>query len=480
MLLRSTVSILLVCVSGEIIYTDESLTKMANFTASNTTQFHGAFEIAIIVWYTAIGICGFIGNTFVIAVTSSRSRLNSSHLMIIWLGCTDLINCLSLPLRYKIFYQAMTVSPSLCAVGSCVLIFLLFLNITSLGMVAIERYKVVQNINRNEHLSGKTVRILVVLCILTSAIFTIPFIWYVMSDDMYIGCGKLDSLDVNTYFTVVMVAAILLIVSTFILITVLYVKICILVRTRVGQHGQEPNLMQQSFNENALSGPLTEGKAENSVSEWPKELMDLFHQVKHDEGLHWPESDVISYQSPSQFPHNPVSSRSCIYIIGASPIPRPHQSRHESASSCEYHLPGPSSSSVHQIPGLVMDEHDNDRQISPPKMHSTIIQPAFEKDEPVIPVLNNQYQHNFMISRRVTCMLFTVTLVFFVTYLISSILALFFAYGLVRQFCREFRLINHIINPVIYSIASEGFRESCISFFRRIRERSVLLRNYLE
>ncbi len=447
---------------------------MANFTAFNSTKLQDEFEIVIIIWYAAIGICGTIGNTFVIAVISSRSHLNSSHLMIIWLGCTDLINCLALPLRYKMFHQATMVSPRVCDMIRFIVIFLYFLNITSLGMVAIERYKAVQNINKNVHLSGKTVGAMVGLCILASAIFTIPIICFFMNDS--ISCNKLDGLNIYAYsnFAGFMIPGILMIVSTFILIAVLYVKICILVRTRVG--GCKPNSVQQLPNKNSSSEPVrpTEGKVEKRT----KEVLH-FHQVKDDEEYHRRESDVVicefidvqlREETPSQFSNKPRSSQRSIYMIsGVSPSSGSSQSEQESVSSCEYHLPGPSSSSVHQIPGLVMDEHDNESQIPPPTMHNTIVQldsGDSKTDGPIIPVLNNQYPHSY----RVTCMLFIVTLVFFVTYVTSPVMMLF-PYGLARQFSREFVLINHIINPVIYSIVNEGFRESCISFVQRIRER---------
>ena len=172
---------------------------------------------------------------------------------------------------------------------------------------------------------------------------------------------------------------------------------------------------------------------------------------------------------PNQLPQDAVSSQRSVYMIsGASP----KQSDQESVSSCECHHPGPSTSSLHQIPGLLMIEHDEEIQIPPPIMHNTIMQPGeTRQDEPVIPELGNHYRRNSLITRRVTSMLFMVTLVFFGTYFISSLLALIFRFGLVRQFCRDFVLINHAINPVIYSIANEGFRERCIGFVHRIRER---------
>ncbi len=450
---------------------------MVNVTASNSTPFRDEFGVVIIVWYAAVGICGLIGNSFVIAVILSRYRLNSSHLMIIWLGCTDLISCLFLPLRYKMFRQTMTVSPSLCAVGRCIVVFLTFLNINSLGIVAIERHKAVQDINRNRHLSGKTVRALVVLCILTSAIFTIPGIWFVINDS--VRCSNLDNLNiyVNTTFIGFTVPTTLIIISTFILITVLYIKICIIVRARV----RESNPKQQLPDINSLSDPVRptdEGKAETDSSQWRRELMHL-SEVKEDEEYHHRAADVISCQfvdlqlikeTPTHLPKDAISSRLPIYMISREspmPISGPPQSGRESASSCEYNLPGPSTSSLYQIPGLVMDEHDTKMQIPPPIMHSTIIHDT-RNEEPVIPGLNNQY--HFMVTSRVTCMLLIVTLVFFVTYLISSMM-LFFPYGLTRQFFREFILINHVINPVIYSIANEGFRISSIAFLQRIRER---------
>ncbi len=457
---------------------------MENVTTSNSTKLHDEFE-TVIIWYAAIGICGLIGNSFVIAVTSSRSRLNSSHLMIIWLGCTDLISCLALPLRFIAFYKAMMVSPSLCAVGRCFVVFLVFLNTNSRAAVAIERYKAVQKINRNEHLSDKTVRALIVLCILSSAIFTIPFIWFVMNDSTL--CNKLDSLSifVNTNFIGFIAPSTLIVVSTFILITVLYIKIGILVKKRVGwESNRIPT--QQLPNEDSLSEPVrpTEGKAKDDLRRWKKILMNL-RQVKDGEEFKRGASDTISSQFAdlqliedtclSEIPNDAASSRPSVYMIsGASPKSGPPQSGQETVSTCECHFPGPSTSScLHQIPGIVMEEHDNEKQIKLPARHNTVILPDSDdnrKEEPDIPALNNQYQQNFMIIRRVTRMLFITTLVFFVTYFVSSVVVLVFPYGLGRHICREFILINHVINPVIYSTVNEGFRESSISFVHRIRE----------
>ncbi len=469
---------------------------MANIT-SNSTQLHDDFEMLIVIWYAAVGISGVIGNSFIIAVMLSRSRLNSSHLMITWLGCTDLISCLCLPLRFKTFYQVKMVSPSLCALGRCIVVFLSFLSLNSLGTVAIERHNAVQNINKNKHLSSKTVRALVVICIMTSVIFTIPFILYVVNDSTL--CRELDSLNVNPNFFGFMIPTTLIIMSTFVVIAVLYVKICILVRARVicepnsVQELRHENHVQELRHENPLSEPVRptdEDKADSDFfSWWTKEQMNL-NQVKNDEEFKGAESECTSFQfvdlqlveeTQSPLRQDAVSSQPSIYMIsGASPIPRLPQSGQESGrqsvSSCEYHFPGPSPSSWHQIPGLV-DEFDNETQIPPPTIHNTIIvQPdsgLTKNDEPVVtPVLKNQYQHiDFMITRRVTLMLFIITLVFFVTYFVSSILVQFIPYGLGRHFCREFVMINHAINPVIYSIANEGFRESCISFVQRIRER---------
>ncbi len=168
---------------------------MVNITASYSAQSHDVFEIAIIIWYAAVGVSGSMGNSFVIAVTSSMSRLNSSHMMIIWLGCTDLITCLFLPFRYKVFYQPRTLSPSLCCVGVWSVMFLGLLNINSLGMVAIERHKAVKNINSNGFMTGKGVLSLGLVCLLTSSAFTISFIWSITNHTT--SCRNLDSFDMH-------------------------------------------------------------------------------------------------------------------------------------------------------------------------------------------------------------------------------------------------------------------------------------------
>ncbi len=477
---------------------------MSNITAYNPTQLEEFEEIGTIIWYAVVGICGLIGNTFVIAVTWTRSRLNSSHLVIIWLGCTDMIGCLYLPIRYIVFYQNMTVSHTWCHVGFWMIPFVFFLNVNSLGMVAIERHKAVQNVNNSEHFSGKTVLALAVLCVLASFLYTTPIIWFLVADKTR--CSDLDSsldIHVNPHYIRIIIPIILCILSTFILITVLYIKICILVRTRVSH---QPNPMQQFPAKNISSEFVepAEDKTERGFNRWTNGLTSL-HQVKdgdedYNQGV---SDDAVSCQfvdlqlieeipDSSQYSINTTSTRPSIYMIsGASPILGPSQS--ESISSCECHFPGPSrhhlpgtvmdehdigklchhsGPSMHQLPCTAMDEHDVERQCQLPKVHSTTLQDGdIGNDEPIIPVLNdNQYQLNFMITRRVTSMLFSVTLVFFVTYVVSCT-TLFIPYGVVRRCFREFVLINYIINPVIYSIANQGFREHCINFVQRIREK---------
>ncbi len=188
------------------------------------------------IWFATVGITGFMGNGFVIAVTSMASRLNSSHLMIIWLGCTDLISCLLLPLRYKLIYQTTTVSPTLCIVGRSLIMFTFKLNIQSLVMVAIERYKAVQNINRCKQKRCKFVLSLIFLSISLSAIFSIPpiIIWVKLYNNN-VECRNFDSADAySKVMDFIRLLTPLYTLSEFILIAVLYLKIGVLVRTQIG------------------------------------------------------------------------------------------------------------------------------------------------------------------------------------------------------------------------------------------------------
>ncbi len=190
-------------------------------------------------------------------------------------------------------------------------------------------------------------------------------------------------------------------------------------------------------------------------------------------------SDGVSYQyvdlqrimeTPccSQNPNKEGLSQPSNYVIsGSNPILGPPDLERESDSSCDQQIS--SSTPWYQLPGTVNNERDTGRRQSPyPKVHTTTLQDS-RKDEPTIPDLNNQNQNNFIITKRVTFMLFVVTL-FFVTYVISSMM-LFLPNGIVRYCFRDFVLINHAINPVIYSIANGGFQESYINFVHVIRER---------
>ncbi len=432
---------------------------MSNITADNSGQPGDFEEIATIIWYSVVGIGGLIGNAFVIAVTSARSRLNSSHMVIIWLACTDIIGCLTVPIRYRLFYQ--NTSQTWCHVGFWTVPFVFFLSINSLGMVAIERYKSVQNLGRNEHLSGKAVLTLSVLCIVVSFLYTFPIVWFLMVVET--SCSNLySSLDIQAdpRYAAVIFPSIFSVMSMFILITVLYVKICILVRSRVGRQPNPTDSVQQFPTKSSSSGlvePVTENKPEHVIFSWQRKGQMNLHQVIRD-GDEECIQDVSDAVNTSTRPAR---------VSGISLIFEPSQP--ESISSCECQIPGPSTD---PIPCTVMDGHDIERQDQLPKVRSTTIQGGDSgNDEPVIPVLNdNQYRQNFMITRRVTSMLFIVTLVFFVTYVISCT-TLFISDRVVKRCVREFALINYIINPVIYSVVNQGFREHCISSVQRIRER---------
>ena len=258
---------------------------------------------------------------------------------------------------------------------------------------------------------------------------------------------------------------------TFFLIFVLYVKICILVRSRIGE---QPG-PQQFRNMNREEG----GNTANVFSGRTKNIM-FRNQALDDRGT----SDGVSCEfvdlqvieeTHSSSQNNEVPPHSSIYIVsGSNPISSPPQSERKSEFSHDQQIPGPSATTWYQLPGTVKDQSDIDRssQSPLPKVHNTTLHDSCDsqKDEPVIPDLNNQNENNGIITRRVTLMLFVVTLVFFVTHVIASMM-LFLPHGIVRHFFRDFLLINHAINPVIYNIANGGFRASCINFVHGIREK---------
>ncbi len=136
------------------------------------------------------------------------------------------------------FHQVTSeMSTTMFYAGSSLLHFMIYLNIYSLGLVAFERYKAVKIINSNEHLRAKTVLQMILSCILASVIFTIPFVVYMNESGLSSIVQNLDDVhhDRSIASVCVTVALTLNIVSTFILITVLYIKITILIRTRVSR-----------------------------------------------------------------------------------------------------------------------------------------------------------------------------------------------------------------------------------------------------
>ncbi len=218
----------------------------------------------------------------------------------------------------------------------------------------------------------------------------------------------------------------------------------------------------------------SEDKAANESFDWcSKELTG--EDDKDHQGVSDPvSSEFIELQlieevdiTSSSLPNDTSSYHAPIYTISrAGPMigstPKPGR---ESVSSCERPLPGPLS----HLPGAVMDEH-NERQIPLPTVHSTTLHDSSDNNHEDIPDLNNQYQEHLMLTNRVTRMLFIVTLVFFVTYVMASVLPLLSS-RIARHFFRDFLLINHTINPVIYSIVNKGFRENCVKFVQEVRRK---------
>ncbi len=151
----------------------------------------------------------------------------------------------------------------------------------------------------------------------------------------------------------------------------------------------------------------------------------------------------------SQNPKKEALSQPSIYILsGSNAMLAPPHPDLESDSTCNQRIPGTSSVTWYQLPGIVRDESDIERRQSAQE-HTTTLHDSCDnrEDEPAIPDLNNQTQNNIIVTKRVTFMLFVVTLVFFVTYAISSLM-LFLLHGIVRYCFRDFVLINHVINPV--------------------------------
>ncbi len=183
-------------------------------------------------------------------------------------------------------------------------------------------------------------------------------------------------------------------------------------------------------------------------------------------------TDLQHIQSESSFsvqlPSTALSSRASPYVCTTSISDLPMgqaQTGRDSISSCECHLPGPSISSLHQLPGLVMDQHNIEQTNPVPKMHSTMLEDDNEIAIPVVAM--NRHQQDFTTTKKVTFMLFIVTLVFFATVVITSAM-MNFKNKEIRLFFQNFVLINYMINPIIYGIVNSRFRESLVRFVRSI------------
>ncbi len=542
--------------------------SLANLTDFNSTQGqNNTSHLMAIIWFTAIGISGLTGNVFVIAVTSSRSHLKSTHMVIIWLGCIDLIGCLILPLRYKTIYQT-EMSPTVCVVIQFVTIFVHHLNIFTLVMVAIERHKTVKNVSNSRNTNDKKDVIELILgCIFVAVIIAISFVMMVVT---FQGDRKSCILHPDSHGNIRVILraarqfAAVISICIFIVITVFYLKISKLIRQRTGPQPQDasqqspsqvpnhnrdennvlapvlaqplkhtgsqsyssqqfassasgqdtvaqprPHSLHQVKSLSVQSLPENAGNeaAEGGFSWWVKVLSDI-SQLQDNEEFYRDVSDPVSFQfidlefteeasSSNKLSNRTASPEPSLAACPTASVPQrrseleshvlPSLTAYAAASgprrqfelesdilqlNCEDRIP--EVSTANQLPGIVMDKHDDEMVIptAVPVVRNIILQDSTVGNPgPVIPELNNQDHHTCMsIQGRVTLVLFIAPLVYFVTYGVLS-LSLLSDNKTAITFCRHFILVNHAINPVIYSVINKGFREDTAKCICRMKQR---------
>ena len=127
-----------------------------------------------------------------------------------------------------------------------------------------------------------------------------------------------------------------------------------------------------------------------------------------------------------------------------------------------------------QLPGVVIADTDVEIARSPPTISIISRDPSLDTDI-ALPTVPSQditepvpywRQNNRWLLRKVTIMLFIVTSVCILAFSLSPLSRVFWpeAY-LVFQ---ELFTINYAINPFIYSVVNECFREECMVFFRKV------------
>ena len=212
-------------------------TTSSSTIAMNETQSDYGSQGFYITWYILAGSIGLVGNIFVLVVYCNTKRLQTARLVVSWLAFVDLIGCLTFPFRYLILFQADTLSRPLCIAIPLIIVFSINLTTFSLVVAAIERYRKVRFFNkqyRNDTIIFVSIVVSVLLALGVATMTRINIQQDKYIDDAF-HCTPFNhkSFFENSNPGLRIIGS-LLFLCCIVIMTILYMKIVLLLRRRVG------------------------------------------------------------------------------------------------------------------------------------------------------------------------------------------------------------------------------------------------------
>ena len=256
-------------------------TTSSSTIAMNETQSDYGSQGFYITWYILAGSIGLVGNIFVLAVYCNTKRLQTARLVVSWLAFVDLIGCLTFPFRYLIFFHADKLPRPLCIAIPFIVVFSTHLTILSLVVAAIERYRKVRFFNkqyRNDTIIFVSIVVSVLLALSAASISRLNIQQDKYIDDTF-HCTPFDHKSFFEYSNpAVRIIKSLFFFCCIFIITILYIKIALLLRRRIGipRTQQQPDC---SPNTEHNAAPLEEqnDNIHSSQDECWREVVQIFN-----------------------------------------------------------------------------------------------------------------------------------------------------------------------------------------------------------
>ena len=215
-------------------------TTSSSKIATNETQFDYGSQAFYITWYILAGSIGLVGNIFVLVVYCNAQRLQTARLVVSWLAFVDLIGCLTFPFRYLILFQADKLSRPLCIAIPLIIAFSINLTTFSLVVAAIERYRKVRFFNK-QYRNDTIIYVIIVFSVLIALGMAAASRLHVQLDTHIGDAFRCEPINHKSFFEspdpmwhVLRIFISLIMFCCIVIITILYIKISLLLRRRIG------------------------------------------------------------------------------------------------------------------------------------------------------------------------------------------------------------------------------------------------------